>query len=215
MRMTCPLCGQRKARRDCPALGKSICSVCCGTKRLVEIDCPDTCAYLSLARANPAAVVRRQYEADVALLLPSIRSLTERQHQLFFLFQSVIARHRPEGFARLTDADVAEAAASLAATLETAAKGVIYEHAAASVVAQRLASELKALLQQVRTEGATVYDREAAMTLRSIEQGARTMGAAAGADDSYLTVVGRLLHVKRAETSPATGPTAAGSIILP
>jgi hypothetical protein len=41
------------------------------------------------------------------------------------------------------------------------------------------------------------------------------MGAAAGADDSYLTVVGRLLHVKRAETSPATGPTAAGSIILP
>jgi hypothetical protein len=36
--------------------------------------------------------------------------LTERQHQLFFLFQSLIARHTPEGFSRLVDDDVAEAA---------------------------------------------------------------------------------------------------------
>jgi hypothetical protein len=210
--MICPLCGRKKARRDCPALGKTICGVCCGTKRLVEINCPDTCPHLSAARSNPAAVVRRQQDADVARLLPTISALTERQYQLFFLFHSVIARHHPEGFSRLVDADVAEAAASLAATLETAAKGVIYDHGAQSVVAQRLAGELKALLHQIKNEGTTVYDREAAITLRAIELGARTLGD--GADNGYLTLIGRLLQINRAAGAQAR-EAPASSIILP
>src|SRR4029079_6022625 len=49
----CPLCGVRRARRGCPALGKQICAVCCGTKRLVEIQCPSDCAYLATAREHP------------------------------------------------------------------------------------------------------------------------------------------------------------------
>jgi hypothetical protein len=194
-------------------LGKTICTVCCGTKRLVEIQCPDSCSHLSAARANPAAVVRRQYEADVAELLPTINGLTERQHQLFFLFHSAIARHRPEGFSRLVDDDVAEAAASLAATLETAAKGVIYEHSTQSVVAQRLASDLKTLLQQIRDEGATIYDREVALVLRSIERGARTIGQT-GPSDAYLALMRRLLQVNRQAESPHA-QASAGSIILP
>src|SRR5215212_11773301 len=195
--MACPSCGQRKARRECPALAKSICTVCCGTKRLVEINCPETCVHLSAARANPAVAVKRQHEADIAMLMPSIQALTERQHQLFFLFQSVIARHQPEGFARLVDGDVADAAASLAATLETAAKGVIYEHATQSTVAQKLARELTALLQQIKEEGAAVYDREAAITLRAIEQGARTVGGPGATGDDYLALVRRLLQLNR------------------
>src|SRR5918999_1003181 len=126
--MACPLCRTRKARRACPALGQTICSVCCATKRVTEIACPPDCAYLATAREHPAAVVRKQQERDVAVLLPTIQHLTERQYQLFFLFQTVIARHKPEGFARVVDEDVAEAAAAMAATLETAARGVIYDH---------------------------------------------------------------------------------------
>src|SRR6188472_3551065 len=212
--MLCPLCQRRKARRDCPALGRSICSVCCGTKRLVEINCPDTCVHLSTARANPAAVVRRQQEADLTRLLPTIQGLTERQHQLFFLFHSVITRHRPDGFARLVDADVAEAAGAVAATLETAAKGVIYEHQTQSTVAQKLAGEFRRLLEEVRKEGAAVYDHEAAVTLRAIEHGARTIGAATGGTDSYLTLMGRLLQVNRAADQEGA-PGTPGSIILP
>ena len=124
-----PFASKRKEKRSCPALGRSICSVCCGTKRLVEINCPPDCPHLAASREHPAAVVRRQQEADVAALLPSMGGLTERQHQLFFLFQSVIAKFRPDGLARLTDEDVAEAAGACAATIETAAKGVLYEHA--------------------------------------------------------------------------------------
>jgi len=159
-------------------------------------------------------MVRRQNEADLALLLPTIQKLTERQHQLFFLFQSVIARHRPGGFARLIDRDVAEAVASVAATLETAAKGLIYEHPAPTAVASALAAELSALIQQIRAEGATVYDREAAMALRAIEEGAQTIGGAAGAADAYLNLVGRLLQVNRAAESQGSGAPPS-SIILP
>src|SRR5258706_14313451 len=125
--MSCPLCRTRKERRVCPALHQTICAVCCGTKRLVEIQCPDDCVYLTSAREHPAAVVKRQQEHDVAILLPTIQGLTERQYQLFFLFQSLISRHVPDGFARLIDDDVAEAAAVVASPLVSAGRGVMYE----------------------------------------------------------------------------------------
>ena len=213
--MPCPLCGHRKARRQCPALGQSICSVCCGKKRLVEIACTSSCVHLAAAREHPAAATRRQQERDVALLLPSIRHLTERQHQLFFLFQTVIVRHTPEGLARLVDSDVADAAAAVASTLETAARGVIYEHSAQSRPAQRLASEFKGILEEMREHGAAVYDREAALVLRAIEQGAREVGAGAAPTD-YLELVARLLHVNRAAAGQAVPePSRHSSIVLP
>lgn len=217
--MSCPLCERRKPRRDCPALGRSICTVCCGTKRLIEIDCPADCVHLSAAREHPASVVRRQHARDVAVLLPTIRQLTERQHQLFFLFHVVIAGHKPEGFVRLLDADVAEAAQVVAATLETAQRGVIYEHAAQSIPAQRLASELRAALEGARKDGATVYDGEAAIALRAIERGARDVAAATGqGETAYQELVARLLQVNRGARGAGDRPPEdrpASSIILP
>jgi hypothetical protein len=203
--MQCPLCGSRKARRACPALNKDICSVCCGTKRLTEISCPSSCAYLTAAREHPAAVVRRQQERDVAALLPTVQTLTERQYQLFvFLFQMVIARHKPDGFARLIDEDVADAAGSVAKTLETAARGVIYEHTAQTVTGQRLANELKALLADMRQRGAKVSDREAALVLRSIEKGAREIRqATGGGDTAYLALMARMLPPSPPADEPA------------
>jgi hypothetical protein len=208
--MRCPLCGTRKARRACPALNKDICPVCCGTKRLTEIACPSTCGYLAAAREHPAAVVRKQQERDVAALLPVVGTLTERQHQLVLLFHNVvIGRHKPEGFARLIDDDVAEAAGSLAKTLETAARGVIYEHTPPTVVAQRLARELAALLADMRQKGARVSDREAAVALRAIEKGAREVRHTGdGGETAYLMLMARLTQQPAAEPPPgAEGPS--------
>jgi len=210
----CPACGHRKGRRECPALGQTICAFCCGTKRLTEIQCPRDCGYLASAREHPAAVVRRRQERDVATLLPAIRHLTERQYQLFFLFQTLVARHVPEGFSRLTDDDLADAAGTFAATLETASRGVIYEHPPQSVVAQRLVTEMKTLLSQMKEQGATAYDREVAIVLRSIEQGAREIRKVSPGETAYLDLVGRLLQVNRAAEAPAA-PPAASSLILP
>lgn len=215
--MACPQCGQRKARRECPALGQTICTVCCGTKRLIEINCPPDCVYLASAREHPAAIVRRQQERDVAALLPTIRHLTERQYQLFFLFQTQISRYQPEGFTRLVDDDVAEAAAAHASTLETAARGIIYEHAPTSRPAQRLAKEFETLLAQIKEQGATVSDREAVIVLRAVEQGAREVRKHAdGGDTAYLSLMGRLLQVnlaQRQDAPPQEGHPS--SLILP
>lgn len=212
--MFCPSCRQRKPRRACPALGASICPVCCGTKRLVEIKCPADCVYLATAREHPAAVVRRRQERDVAQLLPTIRHLTERQYQLFFLFHTLIARFTPRGFTRLVDSDVAEAAAAVAATLETAARGVIYEHTPQAPPAQALATELKTMLAQMREQGAKVFDREAAIVLRAIEQGARGTTAPTDGATTYVDLVARLLDVTG---PPESGPQAPppSPLILP
>jgi len=211
--MSCPLCHTRKPRRACPALQQTICPVCCGTKRLTEIQCPDDCVYLTSAREHPAAIVKRQQDHDVAILLPTLQGLSERQHQLFFLFQSLIARHTPEGFTRLLDDDVADAAAAVAATLETAARGVIYDHAAESRPAQRLASDMKAMLADIQKQGVKVYDREVAIVLRAIEKGARETRKIEPGDASYLTLMARLLQRNRTGKESAAEP--ARSLIIP
>lgn len=214
--MLCPLCGQRKARRSCPALGRTICAVCCGTKRLTEIDCPSDCTYLASAREHPAAVVRRQQERDLMALLPTLQGLSERQQQLFLILQTLIARHQPEGFVRLTDDDVAEAAASVASTLETSARGVIYEHMPQALPAQRLAAEIRKLLADILKEAGTRGEREAAAVLRSIEKGAREARAAFDGDPAaYLALIGRLLP-RDARLEPRNEPEPPrSSLIVP
>jgi hypothetical protein len=130
----------------------------------------------------------------------------------------VIARYVPDGFGRLNDTDVAEASAATAATLETSARGVIYEHSAASPIAQGLARALTAMLEEVRAQGTKVYDGEAAIALRAIEQGARETRRVAGEDErAYLALVGRLLPANRAQERSPGAPQGAqpGSIILP
>jgi hypothetical protein len=180
----------------------------------VEIQCPDTCQHLVAAREHPAAVVKKQQEQDVAVLLPTINHLTERQHQLFFLIHSVIASHKPDTLSRLLDDDVAQAAAAVAATLETAGKGVLYEHTPASLPAQRLAREITAMLAEVRARGTKIYDGEVAIALRAIERGARDTQKQAVGETAYISLIGRLLHVRsRPATEEAAKP--ASSLILP
>jgi len=214
----CPSCRKRKARRHCPALGYGICAVCCATKRQVEIPCPSSCGYLSSAREHPAAVVRKRQMEDVARLLPTIRHLTERQYQLFFLFHTTIARFKPEGFARLVDDDVAEAAAAMAATLETSARGVIYEHSPSGLPAQTLAAELRHMLDAIRAEGAKVHDHEVLVVLRAIEAGARpTPGSATdpAATTAYLDLLNRLLEATGQAARPAPQGSTGSGLIVP
>lgn len=42
----CVYCHDRKGKRPCPALGGSICSLCCGEHRLTRISCLPDCLYL-------------------------------------------------------------------------------------------------------------------------------------------------------------------------
>jgi hypothetical protein len=202
--VTCPSCGQRKAKRPCPALGHDICPVCCGTKRLREIACPPTCGYLESAHKHPAAAVKRQQEQDVAVLMATLGRLSESQLQLFFLIQTVIARFQPDRLGRVVDADVADAAAALAGGLETASRGLVYEPPASSATGEALRRELKTMLDRVGRGGGSRFEREAADVLRGIERGARheAAGIGSGAVD-YLTLVARVLQERPPDAAPS------------
>jgi hypothetical protein len=105
----------------------------------------------------------------------------------------------------------------VAATLETAARGVIYEHSASSLPAQRLATDLTALLAQIREQDGTVSDAEAAIALRAIEQGARDAKKTGdGTETSYASLIARLLQVRRAQATGSKEPAKpASSLIVP
>jgi hypothetical protein len=166
--MQCPLCRQRPARRACPAVGAEICPVCCGTKRLVEIDCPSTCGYLAAAQLHPAAVVRRQQQHDLTFLTELLKGLTPAQKEIAWAVLGFVARFNADPLLRLLDEDVADMASSISATLDTAARGMIYEHRPRSLMAQRLATDVRVFLDQGRGQAGSAFDRDSATALARI-----------------------------------------------
>lgn len=164
--VVCPLCGNRRARRGCPAVGQQICAVCCGTKRLVEIKCPADCVWLASAREHPPAAVVRQQQRDWALMMPLMVDFTEQQAELFFVLASLILRYEPPELQALFDEDVEEGLGALASTFETASKGLIYEHRAESLSAERLATALKPALAEIGRGSGTAFERDASSVLR-------------------------------------------------
>ena len=216
--MLCPVCQQRKAKRACPALGKQICAVCCGTKRVVEIHCPQDCGYLSTARSHPPAVIQRQRELDRAMFLPLLQGFSERQAQLFLMLSAVTSRHQSDGLHKLVDDDIAQAAAALASTLETAAKGIVYEHQPASLIASRLRAELKTVVDEVVKNAGSALERDAAIALRRIEHAAKTMATIHAGTNEFQQLVARVLAPPPGSehaTADQQPTQPASSIILP
>ena len=220
---TCPLCRRRRARRACPALGHQICAVCCGTKRLREIRCPSDCTYLVSARTHPPAVVQRQQERDARFLLPVIDGLGRRQYQLFFVVQATIQRLAETDELPVNDDVVRDTAQALAATFETASKGIIFEHRPSSLPAERLARELKPLLEGKDGRGPVASERDLAEVLRRVERAAtdarKTLD---GGTHAYLDLVGRLMRSSSSgdtgdsdATAPAKTADPAPSVIIP
>ena len=195
LEMPCPLCQKRPAKRACPALRQSICPTCCATKRLVEIACPHDCPFLEAAQRHPAAAVKRQIDQDVGMLMATLGPISERQLQLFFILQTMVLRHKPGSLVRLVDADLAQAAAALATTLETASKGVIYDESASSPVAEGLRRELRPTIHEIVKSGGSRAEQEVAALLRGIERGARHENVPmSDSPTSYLDLLTRVLR---------------------
>ncbi len=205
--MLCPLCQQRHARRQCPALGRTICAVCCGSKRQVEIRCPPDCGYLVAAQAHPAASVRRRQEQDLAFVMAMRDGLTSDQSDLLLALLSFVAGLHADTIVKLQDEDAAEGAGALAATYETADRGLIYEHRPTSLAAQRFVTDTKTFLARLAAEAeagsARRVERDSAVVLRHLEAGVR--GARKIVDDGPATalgIIGRFIAAVRASRRP-------------
>jgi hypothetical protein len=203
----------RKARRACPAQNRAICAICCATKRGREINCPPDCAYLSSSRDHPAAVVQRRQQRDMRFFVSLLEGLTERQYRLMLLFQALVVKHAADAVPALLDRDVADAADAVAATLETADRGIIYEHQAASIPAQRLAAELRrAAADLARGDRAPAgIDTDIALALRRMQQGATDAARVLDGDPPpvFLALLGRLMAA-----APDQGRTQGNRVII-
>lgn len=128
--------------------------------------------------------------------MPLVADLTESQYRLLLAFQALVLKHAASALPAPIDADVAEAAAAVAATIETERKGIIYEHRAASGPAERLAAEIRGAIAQIAREGqAGRVERDSAAVLRRLERAARTAGHELGehGDRAYLGLLERLM----------------------
>jgi hypothetical protein len=104
-----------------------------------------------------------------------IRDLSDQQSRLFFTLNTFLAAHQGDGLQSLVDDDVGEAMDALAATYETAARGVIYEHQPASRPAERLVRDVRPLLAEARHGLPSSFEAGAAVVLRRIAESVREL----------------------------------------
>jgi hypothetical protein len=140
--------------------------------------------------------------------MPFLQPLTETQFHILTLLQGVIVRHQPAALAPARDSTIAEAAAAVAKTYETAERGIIYEHQPNSLPAQRLAMDLKAALTELSERGGHQVGRDAAVVLRTVEKAASSAGAALdGSDEAFLSLLRRSFEAAEGPAGPETERT--------
>jgi hypothetical protein len=150
--MKCPLCDQRKAKRLCPAKNGMICPQCCGEKRVLEIDCPESCEFLQSGREREAG--------DYAKRLRSLDENTQKRNErVVYTYQDVVA-HLEYTLARerlssrdLADKDVSEAVHILLETYRTEDKGILYEKTSDDLRIDLLRRELRSVIEKFRNPG--------------------------------------------------------------
>lgn len=93
----CAKCNTRKGKRLCPALGKSICSLCCGQLREKEIHCPPSCPFLAQHKSyqDQRLLQKKLAERSAAPQEPDILS-DERLTWLIFNIEMPIAQFARE-----------------------------------------------------------------------------------------------------------------------
>ena len=150
------------------------------------------------------------------MLLPLLQGLSERQARLFLMLAAVTSRHQADALQKLVDEDIAQAAGALAATLETAAKGIVYEHQPASLVAARLMAELKGVVDEVVKNAGSALERDAALALRRIEHAAKMMATVRPNSNELQQLLARVLAPPPGAGQEPEAPTApASSFIIP
>src|SRR6058998_3955832 len=136
----CPLCHSRKGKRACPALRTSICSACCGEKRIVEIACPSECVYLAQGTRNDfrreaSDYLQHQDRRKSVRWLKTIESLG-------FLLEAIERMIAAGPFRALEDSDLRRALESARKTFEAEANGILYEDLPTSPTLQALTRDL-------------------------------------------------------------------------
>lgn len=154
--MKCGLCEQRKAKRLCPAKNTSICAQCCGEKRILEIDCPESCEYLNTGRTHEVKDYLRYLRIAPLPKQEKNRRILDSYRDVVAHLESALAEERLRA-KRLADKDVAEALDLLLETYRTEDRGVLYEKSSSNLNIDMLRKGLRDIIEHYRNPGT---DRE-------------------------------------------------------
>ena len=145
----CPLCSRRVAKRHCPAKATKICSVCCGTKREVEIDCPSDCTHLQKGRSYEAA---RQVQQGAVTPPRQFNQQFLRKHATAITVVAHAVLEERVQTPAMVDQEARDAFEALRATMKTQSSGIYYEtlperSSASMALFRRVQSALEHLMQ--------------------------------------------------------------------
>jgi hypothetical protein len=148
--MKCFVCGHRKGKRSCPAGNALICAQCCGEKRVLEIDCPETCGYLAEGRAREGTQERqRQIRGKSQSYLMQYERTTSRFKEFLSLLEYNFGDERRVS-RDLKDLDVAEALDLLLKTLRTEERGILYEQTSGDLRVEALRRRIRDVVETQR-----------------------------------------------------------------
>ncbi len=106
----------------------------------------------------------------MAVVVPLVQGLDEAAYAVLMACLQAAMAHRAAADPRPLDEDLQQAAAALAATAETASRGVLYEHQPASHGAARLARAMSEPLAEAAKGGMPKLERATAAALRRVEE---------------------------------------------
>lgn len=213
----CPLCRSRKGKRPCPGIHGTICSVCCGEKRIVEVPCPADCAYLRSGTDND---LRREASDYLKHQSPEkgIRWLRTLE-TLGFLLDGIEGLIAALPSRTLDDSDLRSVLECARMTFDAEAKGIIYEDLPPSpsmqAVTRDLVSAIRAMttsvldeLRRVRPDSApaTWGAAESAQCLQVIVDRCDFHLAKTGPRDSFFAHLRRIHPPAKGATGAAEGP---------
>lgn len=151
-RAKCHLCGSRPPRRACPALGRDICSVCCGGQREESIDCPLDCPHLREARRH-----EKPPEPDPKTLPHADIEITDRwlaENEMLVVLSGRFLLLAALDTPGAVDTDVREALEALARTYRSSASGLIYESRPSNMIAAAIADRFRREMESFRERAA-------------------------------------------------------------
>jgi len=217
--LICWSCNKVKGKRPCPARGASlICSKCCGTKRRVEIRCPDNCPYLHGEhdpRWEPPA--RKTEETQFISLFASLK---REEIPLLVFLHHLLLQARQNLASDLTDQETHEVVSLLARTFNTLSKGIVYEHRSESPRLQVIIRWTRQILEKRQDIPGTpsASDSEIKEMLETISSALQTYAEQAAGARSYLDTAERVFRSGLAHAPPLDVPgeeaPQSGSLII-
>jgi hypothetical protein len=147
--MKCVLCEQKKGKRFCPAKSSLICASCCGEKRVLEIDCPESCEYLKIGREREVEDYQRHLHSMDPWNQEKCRRVISEHQDVVAHLEYAISKERILS-RDLKDKDVAQSVGILLDTYRTEDKGVLYEKTSDDLRIESLRRELRKIIESYR-----------------------------------------------------------------